>query len=134
MDQLRIDTRLRIARPSRQLASTEKFWTAGVGLSVLWRSTELAVGEHALVMLGMPGAAWHLELVDDPAIAFANPPSVEDLLVCYLGEKADEEWLDRIERHGGTVVPSKNPYWDRWGVTLRDPDGYLLVLSHRGWQ
>ncbi|MFD7700951.1 VOC family protein, partial [Streptomyces caelestis] len=26
-----------------------------------------------------------------------------------------------------------NPYWDTWGVTLQDPDGYLLVLSTRTW-
>ncbi|MHB8296804.1 MAG: VOC family protein, partial [Acidimicrobiales bacterium] len=27
----------------------------------------------------------------------------------------------------------RNPYWDRWGVTIEDPDGYRLVLSHRTW-
>jgi len=30
-------------------------------------------------------------------------------------------------------VAARNPYWDRWGVTIVDPDGYLLVLSHRSW-
>jgi len=35
---------------------------------------------------------------------------------------------------GGKVVPARNPYWDRWGVTIVDPDGYRLVLSHRTWE
>jgi catechol 2,3-dioxygenase-like lactoylglutathione lyase family enzyme len=34
---------------------------------------------------------------------------------------------------GGQVVESRNPYWDRYGVTLVDPDGYRLVLSRRTW-
>jgi hypothetical protein len=41
--------------------------------------------------------------------------------------------LTRIDAAGGTVVPARNPYWDRWGVTIADPDGYRLVLSHRSW-
>ena len=34
---------------------------------------------------------------------------------------------------GGTRVPARNPYWDEWGVTIADPDGYRLVLSRRSW-
>lgn len=52
----------------------------------------------------------------------------------YLGERPEPAWLDRIREHGGAVVPARNPYWDQWGVTVQDPDGYLLVLSHRSWE
>lgn len=81
----------------------------------------------------MPGAGWHLELVADADAARANPPGPEDLLVLYLGEPAAPELLERITDHGGTVVGSPNPYWNRWGVTIADPDGCRLVLSQRDW-
>jgi hypothetical protein len=87
-------------------------------------------GEHELAMLGLPGAAWHLELVlthGDPA----PTPTDEDLLVLYLGAPVPEELVERICAHGGRRVPAANPYWDEWGVTVEDPDGYRLVLSTR---
>jgi hypothetical protein len=28
---------------------------------------------------------------------------------------------------------ARNPYWDRWGITIADPDGYRLVLSTLSW-
>ena len=57
---------LRIAQPSRDLTRTTKFWVSGLGLQVLERVQPQASGEHELVMLGWPGAAWHLELVRRP--------------------------------------------------------------------
>ena len=39
----------------------------------------------------------------------------------------------RLEAHGGMRVPAINPYWDTWGVTITDPDGYRLVLCQRTW-
>jgi hypothetical protein len=34
---------------------------------------------------------------------------------------------------GGARVAARNPYWDQWGVTIADPDGYRLVLSALSW-
>ncbi|MFE0460464.1 VOC family protein [Kitasatospora sp. NPDC058965] len=127
-------TPLRIARPTADLAAAERFWVAGLGLAELWRHRGTgAVGDHSLLMAGLPGAAWHLELVHDPEQAAAARPGPEDLLVLYLGEPAPAELLARLTEHGGTVVPARNPYWDAWGTTVRDPDGHLLVLSSRDW-
>jgi hypothetical protein len=57
---------LRIARPARDLARAEAFWADGPGLRVLEGVQPQAGGEHDQVILGWPGAAWHLELVGDP--------------------------------------------------------------------
>lgn len=124
---------LRIARPTRDLAAAERFWLDGVGLDVLWRTADPSPGEHRLTMVGVPGGSWHLELVDDPESAEASRPSDEDLLVIYLSEPVHEAWLARIEAAGGRRTSARNPYWDRWGVTVIDPDGYRLVLSTRTW-
>jgi catechol 2,3-dioxygenase-like lactoylglutathione lyase family enzyme len=124
---------LRLARPSGDLARAERFWAEGLGLEVLYRAGADAEGGHALLMLGWPDAAWHLELVSDPEGETPPASSEEDLLVLYLGGPVDADVVDRLIMCGGERVPALNPYWDRWGVTIVDPDGYRLVLSQRSW-
>lgn len=127
---------VRIARPSLDLGAAERFWTAGLGLEVLYRSElapDAAPGEHELLMVGWPTACWHLELTHDPHEVTAPTPTADDLLVLYLDASVPAELVNRLEQNGGTRVPAHNPYWDTWGVTVRDPDGYLLVLCSRGW-
>jgi catechol 2,3-dioxygenase-like lactoylglutathione lyase family enzyme len=121
---------LRLARPSTDLTRVERFWVDGLGLEVLWRS-DGHDGGHPLLMVGWPGAAWHLELVEDPVVR--PRPTDEDLLVLYLDGPVDDDVVQRLLDAGGSRVPSRNPYWDTWGVTVEDPDGYRLVLSTRGW-
>ncbi|MFI5841234.1 VOC family protein [Catenuloplanes sp. NPDC051500] len=113
---------LRLARPTRDLPAVRRFYTEGLGLDVLFHK------EGELVMVGAPGAAWHLELV-----AGGTPtPADEDLLVLYLDGPVDEALVERLVAAGGRRV-SQGEYWDRWGVTVADPDGYRLVLSTRAW-
>ncbi|WP_199853610.1 VOC family protein [Plantactinospora sp. BC1] len=123
---------LRLARPTRDPAAIERFYVAGLGLEVLYRATGDAPGEHDLVMLGWPGAGWHLEIVSGPHLAAEPAPSTEDLLVLYLSGPLDEALLARLASAGGRRV-SQGPYWDRWAVTFADPDGYRLVLCVRSW-
>jgi catechol 2,3-dioxygenase-like lactoylglutathione lyase family enzyme len=124
---------LRIARPSHDLRMSERFWVEGLGLDVLFRADDSAEGAHALLMVGWPGAAWHLELVGDPDDTTPAAPTAEDLLVLYVGGEVDEDMVRRLVGAGGTRVAARNPYWDQWGVTIADPDGYRLVLSSLSW-
>ncbi|MFD8160552.1 VOC family protein [Streptomyces malaysiensis] len=125
---------IRIARPSRDLAAAERFWCAGLGLSVVYRAEGGdRPGEHDLLMVGWPDASWHLELVHEAAQPVEPRPTEEDLLVIYLDEAVPEELVTRLTQHGGTRVTAPNPYWNEWGVTIEDPDGYRLVLCRRGW-
>jgi catechol 2,3-dioxygenase-like lactoylglutathione lyase family enzyme len=123
---------VRVARPSRDLDLAERFYRGGLGLEVLYRAAAAEPGEHDLLMLGWPGAGWHLELVGGPNPAVTPTPTAEDLFVIYLSGPVDEALVERLERAGGRRV-SQGPYWDRWGVTVQDPDGYRLVLSSRSW-
>ncbi|WP_405362295.1 VOC family protein [Kitasatospora sp. NBC_00085] len=126
-------THVRVARPSRDLAAAERFYVDGLGLSVLWRTTEHVPGEHDLLMVGFPGGSWHFELTHDPDHPVEPAPTVDDLFVLYLGAPVDEALVARLEVTGGTRVPAHNPYWDEFGVTVSDPDGYRLVLCTRTW-
>jgi hypothetical protein len=123
---------VRIARPSRDLAAAERFYAHGLGLQVLYRAAAESPDEHDLVMLGWPQASWHLELVGGPHLEVAPSPTAEDLLVLYLSAPVDESLVARLEENGGRRV-TQGEYWDRWGVTVQDPDGYRLVLSSRTW-
>ena len=124
---------LRIARPSHDLRASERFWAGGLGLDVLFRADASAEGGHALLMVGWPDAVWHLELVSDPGDETPAAPTEEDLLVLYLDGEVDPDVVRRLVDAGGTRVPARNPYWDRGGVTIADPDGYRLVLTSRSW-
>jgi catechol 2,3-dioxygenase-like lactoylglutathione lyase family enzyme len=124
---------LRIARPSRDLRASERFWVDGLGLDVLLRIDDSAEGGHALLMVGWPQAAWHLELVSDPDGETPAAPTEEDLLVLYLTGEVDAGVVRRLVDAGGTRVTSRNPYWDAGGITVADPDGYRLVLTSRSW-
>jgi len=124
---------LRIARPSHDLRASERFWAGGLGLEVLFRAGASAEGGHALLMVGWPDAVWHLELVSDPGDETPAAPTEEDLLVLYLDGEVDPDVVRRLVDAGGTRVPARNPYWDRGGVTIADPDGYRLVLTSRSW-
>ncbi|MFD3533202.1 VOC family protein [Streptomyces sp. NPDC058664] len=127
-------TRVRIARPSRDLTAAERFYVEGLGLDVLWRSTERVSGEHDLLMVGPPDGSRHFELTRGPEHPLEPAPTVDDLFVVYLGAPVEEEQVERLLATGGTRVASHNPYWDEFGVTVADPDGYRLVLCARTWE
>ncbi|MEU4064869.1 VOC family protein [Streptomyces wedmorensis] len=126
-------TRVRVARPSRDLAAAERFYVDGLGLDVLWRSTEPEPGKHELLMVGPADGSWHFELTRDPRNPLEPAPTVDDLFVVYLGAPVEDAQVERLLAAGGTRVSAHNPYWDEWGVTVIDPDGYQLVLCSRDW-
>ena len=123
-------THVRIARPTADLAAAERFYATGLGLAVLARVDPPEVPPPGLVMLGFDGAGWHLELV---GYGTEPRPTVDDLLVLYLGDAVPGELLDRLVGAGGRRVEAHDPYWEEWGVTVEDPDGYRLVLSTQRW-
>ncbi|MGW2280732.1 VOC family protein [Streptomyces sp. NPDC001770] len=112
-----------VRRPD--LRAAERFWGPGLGLDILYQhdADPVAGRRHSLPMAGRPGATWHLELAHDPAAPVEPRPNPEGLLVVHLGEPVPDALVERLERHGGERVPAHSPYWDTWGVTVRDPDG-----------
>ncbi|WP_055604030.1 VOC family protein [Streptomyces aureus] len=126
-------THVRVARPTRDLAAAERFYVDGLGLEVQWRTTERVSGKHDLLMVGPGGGGWHFELTRDPEHPVEPAPTVEDLFVVYLGAPVEDEQVERLLAAGGKRVAAHNPYWDEYGVTVEDPDGYRLVLCSRTW-
>lgn len=126
------ETTLRIARPTEHLAQVLRFYIEGLGWTILdaFQDHEGIDG----VMVGLPGAPYHLELTFKPGDPVGPAPTPDDLLVFYLPGKA--EWrasVDRLLVAGYKPVSASNPYWDRVGLTFEDPDGYRVVLENTKW-
>jgi ribosomal protein S18 acetylase RimI-like enzyme len=79
---------------------------------------------------GLPGGG-ELELTAGPAQP--RPGTDDDLLVLYVRNAEEVRRIgEELQGAGVPTVPSANPYWDRWGKTFLDPDGYVVVIAARG--
>jgi catechol 2,3-dioxygenase-like lactoylglutathione lyase family enzyme len=124
---------LRVARPTDDLAAVVAFYRDGLGFAVIaeFRDHDGFDG----VMLGGPGAAYHLEFTRNAGHGAGRAPTADNLLVFYIPD--DAQWraaVARMEAAGYNAVPALNPYWDRHGKTFEDPDGYRVVLQHARWR
>jgi catechol 2,3-dioxygenase-like lactoylglutathione lyase family enzyme len=125
-------THLRVARPTDDLAAVVRFYRDGLGLEVLSKFRDHAGFDG--VMLGLPGAGYHLEFTRREGHHAGRAPTEDNLLVFYLPDRAAwQRAVDRLERNGYHPVPAFNPYWDRCGKTFADPDGYRVVLQNAAW-
>ncbi|MEP7246279.1 MAG: VOC family protein [Gammaproteobacteria bacterium] len=118
---------VRIARPTNQLDRVIAFYRDGLGLPELYRFT--AHDGYDGIMLGLPGAQYHLEFTqrvgDGPCLA----PSKDNLIVLYIPDRGELERLrKRLEDQGYPSVTPENPYWLGQSVTIEDPDGWRIVL------
>ena len=123
---------LRVARPTDDLPALLRFYCDGLGLAQLGAFT--AHNGFDGVMLGQPGAPYHLEFTHEPGHAVGRAPTADHLLVFYLPDPI--EWqaaVRRLEAAGFAPVPAYNPYWDEHGRTFEDPDGYRVVLQRAAW-
>ncbi|MBO0359925.1 VOC family protein [Hymenobacter sp. BT186] len=125
--------KLRVARPTDQLAAVLRFYRDGLGLVEL--ASFVAHNGFDGVMLGHPNAPYHLEFTHQPGHEVGRAPTADNLLVFYLPDAA--EWqaaVQRLRAAGFAPVASYNPYWDQLGVTFEDPDGYRVVLQQTAWE
>ena len=125
-------TNFRVARPTDRLDEVVRFYTEGVGLTRLG-SFEDHDGFDG-VMLGVPGASYHLEFTRKRDHSFGRAPTEDHLIVFYLPDQ--REWEAAVKRMiaaGYEPVPAFNPYWDRAGRTFEDPDGYRVVIQNAEW-
>ena len=123
---------LRVARPSDNLEALLRFYRQGLGLEVLYRFEDHDGFDG--IMLGRPGAPYHLEFTGKRGHTAGRAPGQDNLLVFYLPDK--KEWNEAVQRlrlAGFEAVTAFNPYWDRAGLTFEDPDGYRVVLQNAAW-
>ena len=123
---------VRIARPVSDLGRASEMYCRGLGLRVL-ASFQDHEGFDG-VILGVAQASVHFELTRCTRHPVAPSPSPEDLAVFYL--PSAHEWrlaCEHMVAAGFREVRSFNPYWQRFGRTFEDPDGYRTVLQNARW-
>jgi catechol 2,3-dioxygenase-like lactoylglutathione lyase family enzyme len=127
-----VTTKMRVARPTDDLEAVASFYRDGLGFSELFRFEDHAGFDG--VMLGLPGAPYHLEFTTARGHRAGRAPTADNLLVFYLPDAQQwDEAVARLKSAGYEPVASFNPYWDRDGLTFEDPDGYRIVLQHDAW-
>ena len=121
------DMQIRIARPTDKLDQVVAFYRDALGLAVIGHFENHA--GYSGVMLGMPGAQFHLEFTHADAGSPCPAPSKDNLLVFYLRNA----WrylsaLQRMTQYGHSPAEPENPYWKAKSKTYEDPDGWRVVL------
>lgn len=116
--------RVRVAHPSRSLEDAVAFYGGLLSLPV---DGPYDSAPYRLVFIGLPGGG-QLELTEGgPAPV---PATVDDLLVLYVPTAADVAAVrDALVDAGVALERAHNPYWQQMGVTVRDPDGRLVVVA-----
>lgn len=123
---------LRVARPTDQLEVVAAFYRDGLALEELASFRDHAGFDG--VILGFPGAPWHLELTHARGHTVGPAPNPDHLLTFYFPEEtARAAAIARLVSAGHRPVRSFNPYWDDRGVSFEDPDGYRVVLHSGAW-
>jgi catechol 2,3-dioxygenase-like lactoylglutathione lyase family enzyme len=123
---------LRVARPTDKLEAVVAFYRDGLGFAELFEFRDHDGFDG--VMLGHPGAAYHLEFTRKHGHQAGRAPTEDNLLVFYLPD--EDQWrraVGRLTGLGHQPVKAFNPYWDRRGVTFEDPDGYRIVFQNAAW-
>ncbi|KJS35070.1 MAG: glyoxalase [Hyphomonas sp. BRH_c22] len=126
------DATIRIARPTDNLDALLPFYRDGLGFEVLYAFR--GHGDFDGIMLGHPGAPYHLEFTRAHGHAAGRAPTEDNLLLFYLPEpERFDAAVQRMRGAGFSPVRAFNAYWDVKGVTFEDPDGYRIVLQNAAW-
>jgi hypothetical protein len=122
---------LRIARATDDIDALLPFYVDGLGFQILTRFED---DRFAGIVLGHPGQAYHLEFTHQRGHKVGRAPTTDNLLVIYLPQRlAYQAAIGAMVDAGFKPVASTNPYWEQYGKTFEDPDGYRVVLANKGW-
>lgn len=118
---------VRTARPTDKLGEVVHFYTELLGLPELYRTTG---GGYEVVMVGLPGDAYHLEFTASVDGSPGRAPTDENLLVFYFADAARMyDVVERLGAAGHEPVDLENPWWREHGaLAFPDPDNWRVVL------
>jgi len=126
------ETKIRIARPTDNLAAISQMYIDGLGFKLLG-SFEDHNGFDGTI-IGHEQHLFHLEFTHHRGTAVGKAPTQDNLLVFYLPDQiAWQEICQAMLSAGFVEVASYNAYWDVVGKTFEDIDGYRVVLQNRAW-
>lgn len=118
---------LRVARHTNNINKILDFYTKIIGFDLLGEFKNH--DNYDGIFLGKKNENWHLEFTT--SIEQANHYFDEDdCLIFYVNTKNEyDEIIHRIHQSNISIINSKNPYWNLNGVTIKDPDGFNVIIS-----
>ena len=129
---MKLDSTMRVARPTDNLAAIAEMYAKGIGFTVLAQFEDHRGFDG--VILGHPNQPYHIEFTSQRGHEVGKAPTRDHLLVFYIPGKDDwESTCAQMISAGFREVPSYNPYWDARGRTFEDIDGYRVVLQNAAW-
>jgi hypothetical protein len=82
------------------------------------------------VFIGKKGQPWHLEYTTSHEPT-QHSPDEDDILVFYpKTATAYDAIISNIHKLGIAILASKNPYWNKNGVMIKDPDGFNVIVTN----
>lgn len=86
------------------------------------------------IVLGYDNSPYHLEFTHHNGTTVGKSPTKDNLLVWYVPDKIiAAKYNNQLINAGFKRVKSYNPYWDKYGKTFEDIDGYRVVISGQNW-
>ncbi|MEK4969513.1 VOC family protein [Cytobacillus sp. FSL R7-0696] len=120
---------VRVARPTNQLTEIERFYCSGLGLQKI--GSFQGHSGYQGIMIGIPNASYHLEIIQHESGQPVPSPTKEDLLVFYIPQLSEIlEIKNRLHGLGYHSVLPENPYWEEKGFIFADPDGWGVILMN----
>ncbi|CAG9297609.1 VOC family protein [Celerinatantimonas diazotrophica] len=125
-------SKLRVARPTDNLAKITEMYITGLGFKLLGSFTDHNGFDGSII--GHDGHNYHLEFTHHNGTTVGSAPTQDNLLVFYIPEQdVWQQCCQQMQTAGFTLVPAYNDYWDVVGKTFMDIDGYRVVLQNREW-
>lgn len=120
--------KFRFARHTNDLDKIKSFYINVLGFQLLDEFTNH--DNYDGIFIGKPNLDWHLEFTKSNEIvhfAFGN----EDYLVLYPKNILEyNSIIDKIHKNKIELLDSKNPYWNKNGTIILDPDGFGIIISN----
>lgn len=124
--------KLRVARPTDNLASITDMYVKGLGFELL--GTFEGHNGFDGSIIGHANHNYHLEFTQHKGVTAGRAPTNDNLLVFYFSDPAIwEACCGQMLEAGFVRVTAYNDYWDVVGRTFEDVDGYRVVLQNREW-
>ena len=117
----------RYARHTNNLEEISRFYHDFLGLEILGEFKDH--DNYNGLFFGKEGLDWHLEFTSSDLEAI-HKPNADDLLVFYLDfEEEKEAMREKASKMNYEIITSENPYWQRNGIEVKDPDGFGVILT-----
>lgn len=120
--------KLRVARHTDDLEKIKTFYINVLGFELLGSFENH--DNYDGIFIGKPNLDWHFEFTksDKKAQHFSDE---DDSIVLYTETISNyNKLISNLVKYNISTIASLNPYWNKNGKTILDPDGFRIIISN----